>query len=122
VPTGSALQAELFVPTRAIGFVRVGQEVRILYDAFPYQHFGTYRGRVIKVSQTILMGSDVSIPVEIKEPSYKVTVALDRPDIDAYGESITLQPDMLLRADIILERRSLVNWLLSPLLDTRMQG
>jgi membrane fusion protein len=122
VPTGSALQAELFVPTRAIGFVRVGQEVRILYDAFPYQHFGTYRGRITTVSQTILMGSDVSIPVEIKEPCYKVTVALDRPDIDAYGESITLQPDMLLRADIILERRSLVNWLLSPLLDTRMQG
>ena len=32
------------------------------------------------------MGSDVSTPVEIKEPSYKVTVALDRSDIDAYGE------------------------------------
>jgi membrane fusion protein len=122
VPASSALQAELFVPTRAIGFVRVGQEVRILYDAFPYQHFGTYRGRVIKVSQTILTGSDISTPVEIKEPSYKVTVALDRPDIDAYGESKLLQPDMLLRADIILERRSLVNWLLSPLLGTRMQG
>jgi membrane fusion protein len=122
VPASSALQAELFVPTRAIGFVRVGQEVRILYDAFPYQHFGTYRGRIIKVSQTILIGSDISTPVEIKEPSYKVTVALDQPDIDAYGESIPLQPDMLLRADIILERRSLLNWLLNPLLGTRMQG
>lgn len=122
LPAGSVLQAELFVPTRAIGFVRVGQEVRILYDAFPYQHFGTYRGRITTVSQTMLMGSDVSTPVEIKEPFYKVTVALDRPDIDAYGERITLQPDMLLRADIILERRSLMEWLLTPLLGTRMQG
>src|SRR4051794_10485209 len=122
VPSSSTLQAELFVPTRAIGFVRVGQEVRILYDAFPYQHFGTYRGRITTVSQTMLMGSDVSTPVEIKEPFYKVTVALDRPDIDAYGERITLQPDMLLRADIILERRSLMEWLLTPLLGTRMQG
>jgi membrane fusion protein len=122
LPAGSVLQAELFVPTRAIGFVRVGQEVRILYDAFPYQHFGTYRGRITTVSQTMLMGSDVSIPVEIKEPFYKVTVALDRPDIDAYGESMPLQPDMLLRADIILERRSLMDWLLTPLLGTRMQG
>lgn len=120
LPADSALQAELLVPTRAIGFVEVGQEARILYDAFPYQHFGTYRGRITTVSQTMLMGSDVSTPVEIKEPFYKVTVALDRPDIDAYGESIPLQPDMLLRADIILERRSLMDWLLNPLLGTRM--
>ena len=38
----AVLQAELLVPARAIGFVEVGQPVRILYDAFPYQHFGTY--------------------------------------------------------------------------------
>jgi membrane fusion protein len=31
-----------------------------------------------------------------------------------------LQPDMLLKADIILERRSLMNWLISPLLSVRM--
>jgi len=68
------------------------------------------------------MDSDVSIPIEIKEPFYKVTVALDRPDIDAYGESMPLQPGMLLKADIILERRSLMDWLLTPLLGTRMQG
>src|SRR5205807_2895480 len=48
VPKESVLQAELFVPTRAIGFVQPGQEVRILYEAFPYQQFGTYSGRVLK--------------------------------------------------------------------------
>ena len=46
IPAQSPLQAELFIPARAIGFVEVGQPVRILYDAFPYQHFGTYRGRI----------------------------------------------------------------------------
>ncbi len=54
VPDGSTLQAELFVPTRARGFVRPGQEVRILYDAFPYQRYGTHRGQVDDVSQTVL--------------------------------------------------------------------
>jgi membrane fusion protein len=53
VPEDAVLHAELFVPARAIGFVEAGQPVRILYDAFPYQHFGTYRGHVVKVSQTI---------------------------------------------------------------------
>jgi membrane fusion protein len=45
-----------------------------------------------------------------------VGAALDRPDVDAYGDKIPLQPDMLLRADIILDRRTLMNWLLNPLL------
>lgn len=114
------LQAELFVPTRAIGFVRPGQRVRIHYDAFPYQQFGTYGGQVIKVSESILMSSDLSVPVQLREPSYKATVALDRPDIDAYGKKVRLQTDMLLRADIILEKRSLMKWLLDPLLSARM--
>jgi membrane fusion protein len=120
IPNEEVLQAELFVPTRAIGFVRPGQHVRILYEAFPYQQFGAYSGQVSKVSQTILTKVDVSGPIELNEPAYKVTAALDRPDIDAYGKKIPLQADMLLRADIILEKRSLVSWLLDPLLSVRM--
>jgi membrane fusion protein len=120
VPIDSVLQAELFVPTRAIGFVRPGQKVRVKYEAFPYQNFGTYAGQIIKVSHTILTSSDASGPIALKEPAYRVTAALERPDIDAYGEKIPLQADMLLSADIILERRSLVRWLLDPLLSIRM--
>ncbi len=77
--------------------------MRIMYDAFPYQHFGTYRGEVVKVSQTILTSSDVAGPIKLTEPGYRVTAALDRPNIDAYGKTVPLQPDMLLKADIILE-------------------
>jgi len=97
-----------------------GQEVRILYEAFPYQQFGTYRGRVKNISQTILTKSDASGPIELKEPAYRITAALDRPDIDAYGKRIPLQADMLLRADIILEKRSFMSWFLDPLLSLRM--
>jgi membrane fusion protein len=116
LPEGSMLQAELLVPTRAAGFVRAGQQVRILYDAFPYQNFGTYRGIIVQVSQTILSGADGAAPVSLKEPAYKVTVKLDRPDIDAAGDKIPLQPGMLLKADIILEKRPLITWLINPLL------
>jgi membrane fusion protein len=120
IPNDAVLRAELFVPARAIGFVKTGQAVRILYDAFPYQHFGTYAGKIVKISQTILTSTDASGPIKLGEPAYRVTAALERPDIDAYGKKIALQPDMLLRADIILERRSLMNWLISPLLSVRM--
>lgn len=120
IPADSVLRAELFVPARAIGFVKEGQPVRILYEAFPYQHFGTYRGEVLKVSQTILTSTDAAGPIKLSEPAYRVIAALERPDIDAYGKKIRLQPDMLLRADIILERRSLMSWLTNPLQSLRM--
>jgi len=120
IPEDSVLQAELFLPARAVGFVETGQAVRILYDAFPYQHFGAYRGRVVKVSQTILTSADAAGPIKLNEPAYRVTAVLERPDIDAYGKRVALQPDMLLKADIILERRSLVSWLTTPLRSVRM--
>ena len=120
IPLDSTLQAELFFPTRAFGFVRPGQQVRILYDAFPYQKFGTYRASVTKVSQTILTGNDATGPITLKEPAYRVTVAPERPDIDAYGLKMPLQPGMLLKADVILEQRSLMRWLLDPVFSARM--
>jgi len=120
VPLSASLRAELFFPTRAFGFVRPGQEVRILYDAFPYQKFGTYRGTIAKVSQSILTGNDAIGPVALREPAYRVTATLERPDIDAYGQKVPLQPDMLLKADVILDKRSLMTWLLDPLLSARM--
>ena len=120
IPLDSTLQAQLFFPTRAFGFVRPGQQVRILYDAFPYQKFGTYRGSVTKVSQTILTSNDATGPITLKEPAYRVTVAPERPDIDAYGLKMPLQPGMLLKADVILEQRSLMRWLLDPVFSARM--
>jgi membrane fusion protein len=121
LPDGSSLQAELFVPSRAIGFVRPGQSVRILYDAFPYQRFGTQDGHIVRIAKTILTEADVASSVALSEPAYKVTVAIDHQDIPAYGERRPLQADMQLKADIILDRRPLMTWLLDPLLSIRTQ-
>ena len=62
------------------------------------------------------------MPLTLEGPSYRAIVALERPDIDAYGKRVPLQPDMLLKADIILEKRTLVDWILNPLLSARIQG
>ena len=107
---------------RAIGFVEVGQQVRLLYDAFPYQHYGTYRGRIVQVSQTILAGTDISVPLTLEGPAYRAIVELEQPDVDVNGKRVPLQPDMLLKADIILERRTLIDWMLNPVTSARVQG
>jgi membrane fusion protein len=120
VPTGGILQAEIYIPSRAIGFVKPGQEVRLLYDAFPYQRFGAYRGRVTTVSQAILAGSDVPAVIGAKEPVYRAVVALERQTIEAEGQTISLQSGGELTANIILDRRTLIDWILSPLAEVKL--
>jgi len=68
----------------------------------------------------MLNSGDASVPVVLKEPAYKVTVILDRQDITAHGQRIPLQPDMLLKADVLLDRRPLLSWLLDPFLSARI--
>ena len=120
VPENSTLRAELLIPTRAAGFVRVGQEVRLLYDAFPYQNFGAYTGRLTELSNTVVTKADAAGPVVPQEPAYKGVAVLDRPDVDANGRKVPLQAGMLLQAKIILDRRSLARWILDPLLNERL--
>jgi membrane fusion protein len=115
VPDRTELRAELYAPTRAIGFVSEGQETRILFDAFPYQRFGSFGGRVQSVSRIVIDPRETEVPLQLDEPVYRVTVALDRQIVAAYGETIALQPGMTLQANLILERQSFLGWLLQPL-------
>jgi membrane fusion protein len=116
VPQGSKLEAELLAPTRAVGFVRPGQEVALMLQAFPHERFGAVPGSVRTMSNTVLGPTEISIPgLNIQEPVFRVRVSLSREVIQAYGETIPLQPGMLLTADIVFDRRSLIQWLFDPL-------
>jgi membrane fusion protein len=119
VPDGSVLQAELLVPTRAAGFIEPGQTVRLLYQAFPYQKYGTHSGHVVQIARSVVTGAEFSGPIAVSEPVYKVEVAIDRSAIPVDGRNVALEPDMLLRADIVLDRRPILMWLFEPLLGTR---
>lgn len=115
-PEGSSLEAELYVPSRAAGFIQPGQEVRLMYQAFPYQTFGTASGQIRSVSHTVLAPEEVSIPgLQVQEPVFRVKVALASDAVEAYGQRIPVQPGMLLQAGIVIERRSLLQWLLDPI-------
>lgn len=115
-PEGGQLEAELLSPTRTIGFARPGQDVRLMLQAFPHQRFGTVNGRIRTVSSTVLSPTEVSIPgVTLQEPVFRLRVVLEKNAIDAYGERIALQPGMLLSADVIFDRRSLIEWLFDPI-------
>ena len=115
IPEGAALRADLFVPTRAIGFVKEGQEVRLLYDAFPYQRFGSFSAHIATVSRLAIAGAETDAPFKIDEPVYRVTALLDHQNVSAYGGTVHLQPGMTLVANVVLERQSFLDWILEPL-------
>ena len=119
VPRGSGLHAELLVPTRAIGFITKGQEVALRYEAFPFERFGQYRGLVADISRTVWSPGEKIGPLAVREPVYRVAVKLDRQGVGAIGQEFPLRVGMLVNGDILLERRTLLEWMFEPVLQLR---
>ncbi|HAS8118917.1 TPA: HlyD family efflux transporter periplasmic adaptor subunit [Vibrio vulnificus] len=116
LPLDEVLQVELIVPTRAFGFIRKGQEVTIKLDAFPFQKFGTRKAVTTDISSTVFLPAEVNLPVAFDSPSYRVTASLSHQYIEAYNETIKLRAGMQVTADILLDERSLVEWLIDPII------
>lgn len=119
IPAGSVMRARLMVPSSAIGFVHPGTSVILSVTAFPYQKFGLQRGTVTAVSRTVLTPAELSqIMGEApgKEPLYRVEVTLPVQHIVVFGKKEALRPGMAVEADLMLERRSLLEWMFEPFL------
>ncbi len=118
VPAGSKLQAQLFVPSRAIGFIEPGDKVLLRYQAYPYQKFGHHDGIVSRISRSALSAGELNALVgsaQPSEPYYRVLVDIRQQSIRAYGKHEPLRPGMLVDADILGEHRKLYEWVLEPL-------
>jgi membrane fusion protein len=118
VPAGAKMQAYLYAPSRAIGFVKPGDKVQMRYQAYPYQKFGQAQGTVAFVAKVALSGNELAGLAQQAnggEPLYRITVDLSAQTVKAYGVQQTLQAGMLLDADILQEKRRLYEWVLEPL-------
>ncbi len=123
IPDGAHWVANLFVPSASVGFVHLGDRVRIRYRAFPYQKFGQYGARVSAIARTALSPAELAtsgMPAPTAATGeasefYRVSVALDAQTVTAYGKPAKLEAGMALQADILQERRRLYEWVLEPL-------
>ncbi|KQW36265.1 HlyD family efflux transporter periplasmic adaptor subunit [Rhizobacter sp. Root404] len=122
LPAGARLQAYLYAPSSAVGFVRANQPVQLRYQAFPYQKFGQQAGEVVQVSRSPLQAAELAglaLPGALShggEPLYRITVTLAAQSVSAYGQAQALAPGMQLEADVLLDRRRLIEWLFEPVL------
>lgn len=116
LPQGAQLEAEIYVPSRSIGFVKPNMQVLLRYQAYPYQKFGQYRARVHEVADTSLLPQELGLPQNASpEPLYRIRLVLDSQTIQAYGKDLPLKSGMVVDASIHLDHRRLYEWILEPL-------
>ena len=115
LPKGAELVAELLLPTRSAGFIAKGQVSRLRFDAFPYQRFGFIESQIIRIDRALIAPNEVQLPIALQEPVYRLRAKLNEQQMHAYGQNFELKSGMLFEADIMLEQRTLIEWLLEPI-------
>ncbi len=118
-PDGSVLEAHMLVPSRSAGLIKVGQPARIQYDAFPYQRFGIFTGEVVEIADGIAAPGEVPVPIPMEESFYLVTLSLDSQTVPVAGNNVPLKSGMQLTADVTLEKRTLLEWVVDPIMSLR---
>ena len=120
VPKAEPLQAEVWIANEDIGFVHPRQQVKLKLGAFAFQKYGVMQGVVEQVSadSSDTAGPERHVDSTLKTNTrlaYKARIALRSQRLLADGRSYLLSPGMQVTAEIHLGRRSVLEYLLSPI-------
>ena len=108
VPSGTDQSVEVKVPSKDIGFVKVGQPVDVKLQPFDSSMYGSVPGKVMSVAGTTVQDPDT------RQYYYLARLQLDRQFVDARHKKYAIQPGMPLIADIKGQSKSLLRYLLQP--------
>ena len=136
VPSDSPLEIEAMVSNHDIGFVHAGQQAEIKIDTFNFTRYGLLHGQVLSVSQDAVIrdrqqgrSSDRSLGTqnETSEPkgqelNYSARISLDRAQMQIDDRVVNLSPGMAVTAEIRTGSRTVLSYLLSPLLRYRQEA
>ena len=109
VPLDERLELEALVQNRDIGFVFPGQAARVKLDAFPFTRYGTLDGTIRQVSQD-------AIQSESGQLVFPARVELAVQAIKIADATVRLTPGMTAQIDVTTGTRTIMNYLISPLL------
>ena len=112
VPVEDNLLVEVKIGPRNIGFIRKDQTARVKLTAFDYLQYGVLSGKVDWVSADTLTDPE-------NNPYYRVIVRTDESSITRAGETMRAIPGMVANVDILTGRKSVLQYLLTPVLRTR---
>jgi HlyD family secretion protein len=120
VPTGDLLRAEALLANEDIGFVEVGQPVKMKLAAYPFQKFGMLEGRVVQISADAIAQSEAArtsgiSPIAAPAQTYRAVIELAEQGLRLpSGRYLDIAPGMVLTAEIHQGQRTVMEYLLSP--------
>src|SRR6478735_2374094 len=135
VPSDSRLEIEAMVSNRDVGFVHAGQEAEIKIDTFNFTRYGLLHGQVLSVSQDAVIRdrkqdrsddrglgaqNDTSEP-KGQELNYTARISLGRTRMQIEDRMVNLSPGMAATVEIKTGSRTILSYLLSPLLRYRQE-
>ncbi len=108
-----SLVVEMEVPASGIGRVRAGQDVRLLYDAFPYQRYG------VRFAEVTWSGAASGTSAVTDSTAFRARARPDDATVRVDGADLALMPGMGGTARVVVARRRLIMYAFSPLLQLR---
>ena len=113
VPMGDKLLVETRVKPSDIAFIKVGDKALVKVTAYDFSTYGGLDGRVVQVSAD-------SIYDEVERQAYfNVIVETNRSYLIAAGRRLPITPGMMTDTQIITGRKSILTYLLKPVLKAR---
>ena len=113
VPMGDKLLVETRVKPSDIAFIKVGDKALVKVTAYDFSTYGGLEGHVVQVSAD-------SIYDEVERQAFfNVIVETDRSYLVAAGRKLPIAPGMMTDTQIITGRKSVLTYLLKPVLKAR---
>ncbi|MGZ8867227.1 MAG: HlyD family efflux transporter periplasmic adaptor subunit [Thermoanaerobaculia bacterium] len=110
-PMSGRLQAHLALPQTGLSRLRTGQNVRLLFDAFPYQRYGVVRGTMEWISPAAIARAE--------RQAFEGFATLEENEIGVGATSYPLRAGMGGTARITVGRRALIEYVFEPLRQLR---
>ena len=126
VPDNQRLVVEAQLANRDVGFVHPGQDVSVKIETFSFTRYGLIHGKVIDVSRDAVAAADrqadesggaqnAPAAPQPNSPTYLARISLDKSTMVVDGRTRTLLPGMAVTAEVRTGRRTIIDFLLSPL-------
>lgn len=124
VPVKDPMQAEVWVANQDAGLIKVKQPVKLKLAAYPFQQYGMIDAEVLQISpdasdQADAKGEKKTNPdPATAQMNYRALISLKTPYLERDGVKYKLTPGMQATAEIKLGRRTIMEYLLSPVQKT----
>ena len=117
------LQAKVYIPNSAIGFIQPGQRADVAVNSFPRGDYGFIPATVERVGSDALTTAEQRRVLGTEEPGlfFPAVLKLSRQTLQAGQRQVPLQPGMSLVADVHLRNRRFISSIAGGL-DNRLRA